>query len=270
MRLLSTYDNGEIFITKDLVYDIIPPYAILSHTWGAYGEDVTFGDIGDGGAKKKASYSKIRLCLRQAKKDGLQFAWVDTCCIDRTSSAELSEAINLMFMWYNRAEKCYVYLSDVSSINDAIDNAERPWQSQFTSSRWFTRGWTLQELIAPKIVEFFSREGDYLGSKSTLEQQIHEITGIPIAVLRGQPLSQCSIEERMRWTKNRMTTRSEDQAYCLMGIFDVYMPVIYGEGEMAMHRLRTEISRAIEGKRDAQPSCMRPTISYVPFPVLFY
>ena len=180
MRLLRLEDNGE-FSLVEFVSKNIPRYAILSHTWGADDEEATFKDLVDGVGKNKSGYSKIRFCGKQATKDGLQYFWVDTCCINKLSSAELSEAINSMFRWYQDATRCYVYLSDVSvsgSVGD--DEFSRRWKPAFKRSRWFTRGWTLQELIAPTSVEFFSKEEQRLGDKQSLAQTLHEITGIAI------------------------------------------------------------------------------------------
>ena len=251
MRLLERSNAGEFSLTKDLVGDNIPPYAMLSHTWGADTEEVTFKNLIGGTSKSKASYNKIRFCGEKATSHGLQYFWVDTCCIDKSSSAELQEAINSMFGWYRNAAKCYVYLSDVSIIKrkESDQFFEFTWESAFRASRWFTRGWTLQELLAPRSVEFFSREGNRLGDKRSLERQIHEITGIPVPALRGTPLSQFSIDERLSWAKNRQTTRKEDKAYSLLGLFDVYMPLIYGEGiDNAFKRLREEIEKPLRGK----------------------
>jgi hypothetical protein len=181
----------------------------------------------------------------------LQYFWVDTCCINKSNNTELSEAINSMFRWYRNADKCYVYLSDVSSPPfDANDKfSSLPCESAFRASRWFTRGWTLQELLAPRSVEFFSQEGNRLGDKRSLERQIHEITGIAVLALQGSPLSQFSVDERFKWAQNRETTRKEDWAYCLLGIFDIFMPLIYGEGrENAVIRLRKGIHEASKGK----------------------
>src|SRR5881275_701533 len=152
----------------------------------------------DGTGKSKAGYNKIRFCGEQARRDGLRYFWVDTCCIDKSNNNELSEAINSMFRWYRDAAKCYVYLSDVSQpALDANDEFNlRPWESDFRKSRWFTRGWTLQELLGPGSVEFFSQERRRLGDKSSLEQLIHEITGIPNSALQGVPLSQFSVKDR--------------------------------------------------------------------------
>jgi Heterokaryon incompatibility protein (HET)/NACHT domain len=243
MRLLELDSRDELSLITDLVEDI-PPYAILSHTWGADDDEVTFNDLQSGSGKSKAGYTKIQFCGEQARKDGLQYFWVDTCCIDKSSSAELQEAINSMFSWYRDAAKCYVYLSDVSACEcDNHNQTRQTWESAFRNSKWFTRGWTLQELIAPKSVEFFSPERVCLGNKNGLKQQIHEITGIPVKALRGAPLPDFSVDERMRWAEKRKTKKKEDKAYCLLGIFNIFMPLIYGEGENAFIRLKEEINK---------------------------
>lgn len=241
MRLLKFNDQDELSLTGDL-QDDIPPYAILSHTWGDDMDEVNFDDLKHKSFMNKAGYAKIRFCGRQAKKDNLKYFWVDTCCINKANNTEYSEAINSMFRWYREAAKCYVYLADVS-IPDGEGYADRMWERAFRNSSWFTRGWTLQELLAPASVEFFSREELRLGSRSTLERQIQEITDIPIAALRGAPLSQFSVDERMRWALKRNTKKKEDKAYCLLGIFDTFMPPIYGEGDHAFIRLNKELGR---------------------------
>jgi ankyrin repeat protein len=252
MRLLQRSNTGEFSLTEDFIGSKpIPPYAILSHTW-ENGEEVTFRDMMDGTGKDKTGYNKIRFCGEQADRDGYRYFWVDTCAIDKSSSAELQEAINSMFRWYRNAEKCYVYLSDVHydssdvhyGSSDRNDECLRRWKPAFKKSRWFTRGWTLQELIAPSSVEFFSKEGAYLGNKQSLEQTVHELTGIAVEALRGRPLSQFKKDERLSWAAKRQTTREEDNAYCLLGIFDIYMPLIYGEGrENALARLQEHVEK---------------------------
>ena len=243
-------NSGEFSLTEDFVSkDTIPPYAILSHTWGADTEEVTFEDLTNGTGKDKPGYEKIRFCGEQAGQDNLQYFWVDSCCINKADFTELSEAINSMFRWYRNATRCYVYLSDISS--PAFDTNEEsdplPWESDFRKSRWFTRGWTLEELLAPSSVEFFSRECKRLGNKRSLRQQIHEITGIADSALQEAALSQFSINERFSWIQHRQTRREEDKAYSLLGIFNIYMPLIYGEGEEnAFKRLRTEVQMAKE------------------------
>ncbi|KAK3354053.1 HET-R [Lasiosphaeria hispida] len=241
MRLLERDDTGEVRLTEDLPDNKIPPYAILSHTWGD--GEVLFRDLMDGTSKNKAGYAKIRFCGDQAWRDGLKFFWQDTCCIDKSDAAELQHALNSMFRWYRNAAKCYVYLSDVSNCQQDADG-NPSWEMAFRKSRWFTRGWTLQELIAPAIIEFFSVERVCLGDKQSLEHQIHNATGIPLGALQGNTLPDFSIEARMSWVKERNTTRIEDKAYSLFGIFDVCMPLLYGEGEAgAFKRLLEEISK---------------------------
>jgi Heterokaryon incompatibility protein (HET) len=241
MRFLKRSPQGELSLTEFIGNDI-PPYVILSHTWGLESEEVTFKDIVDDTWKSKATtigYKKIQFCEQQAQRHGISYFWVDTCSIDKSSSAELSEAINSMFRWYSAAVKCVVYLSDVS-IHD--------YETTFSKSRWFTRGWTLQELIAPASVEFFSCEGELLGDKTSLGRLIHDITGIALPALGGDPLSQFAVDERLSWIKERETKRDEDLAYCLLGIFDVFMPLIYGEGrEKAFLRLRRLIDGPSKG-----------------------
>jgi hypothetical protein len=154
-----------------------------------------------------------------------------------------------MFRWYRNAAKCYVYLADVLGTDSKPSQPPRSWESSFRKSRWFTRGWTLQELVAPALVEFFSKEGERLGNKRSLERHIHEVTGIPVKALRDSSLSDFSVPERMSWAESRDTTHKEDKAYSLLGIFDVHMPLIYGEGgENAFKRLREEIDRGSKGK----------------------
>lgn len=241
MRLLkrSPSRGFELVSVND---DIPPPYAILSHTWQE-GQEVTYNELVTGTGEDKSGYDKIRFCSSQAEADGLHYFWVDTCCIDKSSSHELSTAINSMFHWYQRASKCYVYLSDVPDPYDR-HNAGRSWLEDLQRSRWFTRGWTLQELLAPASVEFFSKKGRWLGTKLSLEQSIHEITRIPINALRGQDLNCFSVEEKFSWTYWRMTTLKEDKVYCLLGIFGVFLSPIYGEGEAhATRRMRYEIQR---------------------------
>jgi hypothetical protein len=256
MRLLECQNDGRFRLTDDLRDNELPPYAILSHTWGQDCEEVTFEDMINDSGRDKAGRDKIKFCAEQAAKDGLRYIWVDSCCIKKSSDSELSEAINSMFRWYRRAAKCYVYLSDVSTRKrKEMDHlSQKPWEPAFRSSRWFTRGWTLQELLAPASVEFFSKEQEQLGDKQSLKVQIHEITGIPISALRGRPLSDFSIGERMSWAAKRNAKREEDMAYSLLGVFDTHMPLIYGEGmNNARRRLLKEIGQASTGKSLLSP-----------------
>jgi hypothetical protein len=156
----------------------------------------------------------------------------------------LSQAINSMFRWYHHAARCYVYLSDVSTAKRKVNGDTSEWELAFRNSRWFTRGWTLQELLAPRLVEFFSRQRKRLGDKDSLMQQIHEITDIPESALQGTHLSRFSVNERLSWIEHRQTKLEEDKAYSLLGIFGVYIPPFYGEGiGMALRRLQDEIGK---------------------------
>ncbi|KXH44818.1 hypothetical protein CSIM01_12690 [Colletotrichum simmondsii] len=214
------------------------PYAILSHTWA--GEEVSlqeFKNQRDDNVWRKAGYHKIYNTCQVAKSLDLGYVWVDTCCIDKTSSAELSEAINSMFRWYNRSWICFAYLSDVNDLASSATLLEN-----LRASRWFTRGWTLQELIAPKVVTFYNASWQLLGSKDTLSPFLSSITGIDEAILIGKtPLLKVPVATRMSWASKRQTTRTEDSAYCLLGIFNINMPLLYGEGEKAFARLQSEI-----------------------------
>ncbi|CAG9947518.1 unnamed protein product [Clonostachys rosea f. rosea IK726] len=224
MRLLK-WNHGDVCLVDSP--EEIPPYAILSHTWGPKNTEVTFEDAISKAGKNKVGYEKIRFCGQQAQRDGLEYFWIDTCCIDKSSNAELSESLNSMFKWYQNSETCYVYLSDVS------ENQSRPgWELSFRKCKWFTRGWTLQELLAPAKIKFFSRKAEYLGDKQSLGQLIHDITKIPIEALHGScPLSKVATKDRCAWMNGRDTTRPEDQAYALLGIVDAYLPLMYGYGK---------------------------------------
>lgn len=243
MRLLQLQpDNG--FITVDFKGRSVPGYAILSHTWGKVDDEVSLKDFSEGTARSKAGYEKLAFCGKQAAKHGLQYFWIDTCCIDSTSSEEVTEAVNSMFQWFRQATICFAYLTDVSVDGDTVDESilQHAWKSKIPQSKWFTRGWTLLELLAPSKVTFFSREGTAIGEKHLLQQDIHTITGIPLEALAGKPLSTFNVDEKMSWTRKRQTTRDEDMAYCLLGIFDVHMPLAYGEGkEQALKRLHESI-----------------------------
>lgn len=198
MRLLESSSRQ----LKEFFGQSIPPYAILSHTWEA--DEVSFQDLQNGTGELKAGYEKIRRCCETALNDGFEYAWVDTCCIDKTSSSELSEAINSMFRWYKDAEVCYVYLADVPSIPimDGVESSQgrediRNMNGLFWRTRWLTRGWTLQELIAPLSVIFFSKDWSELGTKSSLQMALSAVTGIPKNILLGDRLESCSVAQRI-------------------------------------------------------------------------
>ncbi|KAJ4196038.1 hypothetical protein NW767_009496 [Fusarium falciforme] len=236
MRLLHT--------TKITVVEFIgapPPYAILSHRWED--EEVTLCDLENGRSQQMKGYEKLQRSCALASSHGFEYIWIDTCCIDKSSSAELSEAINSMFKWYQDAVICYAFLSDVSTSTRA-PTTSRQGLYEITASQWFTRGWTLQELIAPRAVHFYSQQWVYLGSRNAAAEAIQLATGISTGALLGQDLLGISIYERMKWASTRTTTRPEDMAYCLLGIFDVNIPLLYGEGKKkAFQRLQEEILR---------------------------
>ena len=215
---------------------VAPPYAILSHTWD--GAEPSFQDVqNDRKAGKEPEYAKLIEGCRAAARHGYSYFWIDTCCIDKTNSVELSETINSMFRWYQQAGICLAYLVDVPPGLEAIDK-----ESQFGKSRWFTRGWTLQELLAPPEVEFLASDWTRITSKTDSSSVLADITGISTSFLSGEDLEMASIAMRMSWASKRVTTKAEDIAYCLMGIFDIQMPLLYGEGEGgAFRRLQQEI-----------------------------
>ena len=239
MRLIncSTLQLEEFFGTN------IPEYAILSHTWGD--EEVSFAHFTSGQPLVGSGYQKIIFTCQQAIKEEIGYAWVDTCCIDKSSSAELSEAINSMFAWYQKSVRCYAYLSDVSEAN---------MDQEFPNSRWFTRGWTLQEMLAPQTLTFYDQQWVYLGDRDQHSEQISKNTGIDKLALCTDEF--CQVEDdkfgsycvavRMSWASTRQTTRAEDMAYCLLGIFNINMPLLYGEGDRAFRRLQEEIIRKID------------------------
>ncbi|KAI1359510.1 heterokaryon incompatibility protein-domain-containing protein [Xylaria arbuscula] len=258
MWLLSTNKLDRLRLVE-FSEELAPKYAILSHTWGK--EEVTFQEIQALSGKQssevlpetilairaKKGFTKVSEAAAVASEQGYSYIWADTCCIDKKSSAELSEAINSMYRWYEQAGICYAYLEDVKPCNSALGDI----YCSLRYSRWFTRGWTLQELIAPEDVRFYGSDWAFLGSKERDENvrlALEEITGIDIGVLEGvKQLSEISIGERMKWASQRKTTRTEDSAYCLMGLFDVNMPLIYGEGMKAFIRLQEEI---LKGSND--------------------
>lgn len=216
----------------------LPPFAILSHTWGK--DEVKYAEIQS--PVPGTGWQKIDYTCRQAILDGLEWVWVDTCCIDKTSSAELDEAIKSMFRWYQISHVCYAYLADVSVTASQRD--EPAFDSDIRKSRWFRRGWTLQELIAPKNVEFYSESWHFIGSKTDLCSLISSVTRIGETYLNGHDILTASVAHRMSWASRRETARKEDIAYCLFGIFDINMPLIYGEGQKAFQRLQFAIMQA--------------------------
>ena len=230
MRLLNT----ELHTFKEFSDSDIPKYAILSHRWGD--EEITFQDFRKGKNRDSQSYAKVKRYCALAKGRGSTWVWVDTCCIDKKSSAELSEAINSMYRWYEKAKECHVYLSDVTWNSEDVESSK----ALFTQSSWFTRGWTLQELLAPSEVIFFDSAWNLFGTKVNLMNLISAATGITMYRIEN-PFKAC-IAQKMSWMSKRKTSRSEDMAYCMLGLFDVNMPLLYGEGgSKAFMRLQLEI-----------------------------
>ncbi|KAI8656942.1 hypothetical protein LRP88_12256 [Fusarium phalaenopsidis] len=260
----------------------IPPYAILSHTWGD--DEISFQDITQlslDDLSYRASLYKVKEGCDQARRDGFDYIWIDTCCIDKTSSAELSEAINSMFKWYQQSALCYVYLSDFDSGFSYLPTAQQknreidlpPDDTEFFSSRWFTRGWTLQELIAPRSVDFFDQNWIRFGTRDgDLLDRVCQRTGVwpqlfseprcacpggdPAPPVRDGNCMEChkldclpqildtfAVSVKMSWAASRVTTRKEDAAYCLLGLFSINMPMLYGEGDKAFLRLQEAIVR---------------------------
>lgn len=237
MRLISIETlRLETFISESS----IPPFAILSHTWGL--DEPTLQDalLPAATLSHRRGWQKITrfrdaVCkYRHLLPEPVKYLWVDTVCIDKTSSAELSESINSMFRWYRNAVCCFAVLEDVEVGNEYLGE-------DFEVSKWFTRGWTLQELLAPRDVHFFDKNWECIGSRATLVSRISARTNISEdAIITGE-WAHATVAQRMSWASSRETTRPEDMAYCLLGIFDVNMPMLYGEGEKAFVRLQEEI-----------------------------
>lgn len=210
-------------------------YAVLSHRWEKE-EEISLQDLPKRSCRKRKGYRKISECCRIARAQNIEYVWIDTCCIDKKSSAELSEAINSMYGWYKHAAVCYAYLADVS--HEKFE--------EFRESVWFKRGWTLQELLAPSSVEFYDRDWELLGPLSGLYDEVSNATGIKTKHLEDSrhAIRHASVAQKMSWASNRDTTKKEDMAYCLLGLFQVNMPVVYGEGgPKAFIRLQQEISK---------------------------
>ena len=255
-----------------------PPYAVASHRWRD--AEITYQEFMSRSAEvqDKAGYRKveafrvavIKLCSTLCPMLQLDYLWIDTCCIDKTNSVELQEALNSMFKWYAEAEVCLAWLHDVVSLD------KNPYIARFSFSRstWFKRGWTLQELIAPRTVLFYNNEWEIFGSKSQsegaawltlrvcgmvrLETMLSTITGVPEDVLLdfSSSITKYSFEQRRSWMKNRTTTRKEDEAYCQLGLFGVFIPLIYGEGDHAMVRLEEAVE--LKQRRDARQRARQP------------
>ena len=231
--------NTSTFQLHRFISENVPPYVILSHTWGD--SEVLFQDLGMPALhyRQCKGFSKIENCCALARSDGWEYVWIDNCCIDQKSSADLSEAINSMYRWYKDAVVCYAYLADISV---SVGRTDSPGK-KLRESRWFTRGWTLQELLASKFMTFYDRDWIDVGTKHSLRHLISDATGIDTSHLfNPEPASAAA---KMSWASARETTRPEDIAYSLLGLFDVNMPLLYGEGAAkAFERLQHEIIRS--------------------------
>lgn len=238
-------------------------YAALSHTWGASNDEVShqeFHNLEE--ARKKPGFAKIEKTCKIAQSEGLEYAWVDTCCIDKTNSAELSEAINSMYRWYEESAICYAFLEDMlfedakpddPTPSPSVPSREgeyrrpvdrSPLTAALANCRWFSRGWTLQELIAPRTLRFYDAFWTLVAEKSAIAKVLEAVTGIDeAALIDSTTILSYRVYERMSWASQRSTTRIEDMAYCLLGIFGINFPLLYGEGYKAFARLQEEIIR---------------------------
>ncbi|RPD54186.1 HET-domain-containing protein [Lentinus tigrinus ALCF2SS1-7] len=254
MWLLST-DRAELHFFAD-PEDVEDGYATLSHVWDK--EEQSFQDVqkirkkcarnltAKGRNPRNFVCEKIRRCCELAESHGYKWVWIDTCCIDKTSSAELSEAINSMFRYYALSSICYAYMRDVTPIAfpDGSPQTYYRARNHLGTSIWFGRGWTLQELVAPRFLLFLSESWTTLGTKADFADILEDDTGIPATVLRLEAsYTEYSIAQRMSWYGKRETTRAEDEAYCLLGLFGVHIPPLYGEGRNAFRRLQEEIMK---------------------------
>lgn len=279
MRLLNT----KTLHFSEFVGDDIPEYAILSHRWEP--DELSYQDMcraimhgnmrpGIGRIQKKKGYRKVYNFSRQALKGGYEYIWVDTCCIDKSSSAEFQEAINSMYQWYESSGVCYAYLYDVSISDTYVNQLGRSFSGarikSFKKSEWFTRGWTLQELLAPQQLEFFDQNWKNCGSASDLNEVIQAVTGINVRdfvrdIRRDRAtLWTVRVARRMAWAANRQTTRIEDSAYSLLGLFNVSMPMLYGENERAFQRLQEEIIKVDDDVSILAWSCIDADAGFAP------
>ncbi|KAK4569973.1 hypothetical protein LTR86_002943 [Recurvomyces mirabilis] len=245
IRLLHTRD----LTFKDCRGTRIPRYAILSHRWRD--PEISYQDFMERQSNRghrqvgfHQGHDKVKKFCEMASERGFDYVWIDTCCIDKKSSAELTEALNSMWEWYRRSDECYAFLWDLPNLQRTRGQPSTPEiDKALRASDWFTRAWTLQELLAPKKLYIVTREWQILGSRDGgLTPILSKITGIAPQYMTGHTdVHSASIATRMSWASRRTATEIEDTAYCLMGIFDVNMPLLYGEREKAFMRLQREI-----------------------------
>ncbi|KAH7074500.1 heterokaryon incompatibility protein-domain-containing protein, partial [Paraphoma chrysanthemicola] len=239
MRLLhlqgDAWEKGPLDLAiREFVADDAPPYLIVSHRWRE--DEVLFADLNVSSSsmpdvQSKKGFAKLRTTCRIASQMGLRYLWIDTCCIDKSSSSDVAEAVVSMYDWYANARCCIAYLDDIHVTSD------------LSQSSWFSRGWTLPELIAPEQVIFYSTDWIELGTKASLSLEVSITTGIEESVLwHRNSLDRVCVSEKLSWAARRSTTRPEDESYALMGLFGIRMLPMYGEGrERAFMRLQTEI-----------------------------
>lgn len=235
MRLLNT----QTMQFKQFYDAKVPEYVILSHRWEEAGE-VEFADFVNLTVAQRKAVPKVGQFCHLARAHRWPWVWIDTCCIDKRSTVELTEAINSMYRWYKQARRCYVYFNDVKWDRDSPDDG----REQLKRSEWFTRGWTLQELLAPRFLECYDKDWKRIGSRDDLINDISTITGISYAHLRDHR-SAC-VAVKMSWAAKRRTSRIEDVAYCLLGLFGICMPMLYGEGWNAFLRLQRKIIKTTD------------------------
>lgn len=235
--------NTEHFYLQSFIPGQVPDYVILSHRWHTPNtEECSFEDMiktpiwNPNKLRKKQGFIKVQGACDLASRHGYNWIWIDSCCIDKSSSAELQEAINSMWNYYADSNICYVYMAD-------IPDSEAGWDDRFQKSEWFTRAWTLQELIAPRCLEFYAKDWTPIGTKFERYEEIAKITTIDIqALVRVQELNTYTAALKLSWAAHRKATRGEDEAYSLLGLFDINMPLLYGEGrDKAFTRLQEAI-----------------------------
>ena len=253
-ELLILFGQPEARGTKVLKFcnDEATEYAILSHRWidsteVDYEEMIGLAKMDkqeQDGIRGRQGYKKIVNTCRRAKEDRYRWVWIDTCCIDKRSSAELSEAINSMYRWYANAKMCYAYLHDVDGSSFPTKRDDEKYHQSDGWPEWFSRGWTLQEMIAPRNLQFFDKNWQPIGDKKSLAHILERITRVPEHILaNGLERNRLCVAKIISWAAKRKTGREEDRAYSLMGLLGVNLPMLYGEGKKAFHRLQMEIVR---------------------------
>lgn len=241
MRLINVETMQLHYLPNADIVEI--EYATLSHTWGQ--DETTYQKWHDAQARESDDTKKVRDACKVVKESlGLQWLWVDTCCINKADEDEVNEAVNSNFLWYQSSRVCLAYLSDVPTANT---NDNELLSFQFRHSRWFTRGWTLSELLAPPQLVLYAADWTVLGRRDdSLADLISLIVGIDQAYLSGRKnVQQASFGTRMSWISGRRTARVEDMAYCMLGILDIEMSIQYGEREKAMSRLEERIKQKV-------------------------